>query len=159
MFLFLHKNAEIIEAEGIRQKFKIIYSDAESQYIKHKLKDNLVIEFKKDYFVIDFEKFPDLAQEYYDHLKEENFDDLNDYYFYNYVARQDKRSLDAGYFKGAKNIGSYNKIPSKFSLMSTEHDVIDPAELNTLEIALLDTPWEEVSNDKEYHTGRRSFAV
>lgn len=141
LFLFLHKNSDIIEAEGVIPKFKIIYSDYDSQYIhiKSKLKDNLVLEIKKDYFVIDFEKFPELESQYFDHLREENFDDLNDYFFYNHVARQDKRSVDPMHLKTKKMMPPFTKGVNKFSLSSEENDGVDQSDLTIIEIALLGT--------------------
>lgn len=152
LFYFLSVNSDIIESEGVTQKFKIIYCEAQSQYIRQKLKGQLVVEIKKDYFIIDFENMPDdseflidEANKNYDYLREENFEDLNEHYLNMvYAATHEDKS--------AENV--YPRIPSKMTLKSSDKDGIIQKDLSIIELALLET------NDLEIHPiGKAKFLL
>lgn len=121
------KNEDIIFAQGVTAKFKIIYSDSENQYIKERMNNLLVIELKKDYFIIDFENLPDLEKSQFEMLKEENFEELNEYYYY----------LKNNILECKIKEGNYARVPSKLTVMSSVHDGIDIHELSIIEVALL----------------------
>jgi hypothetical protein len=139
-------NSDIVEAEGVTQKVKIIYCEAQSQYIRQKLKGQLVVEIKKDYYVIDFENMPDdfdficdEVNKNYDYLREENFEDLNEHYLSMVYFNQDDKSTEK----------VYPRIPSKNTLRSSDKDGIIQKDLSIIELALLET------NELEIHpTGR-----
>lgn len=108
----------------------MIFSDSESEFIRDLLKDNVVFEFKKDYFIIDFDKINDLEYTHFHYLKEENFDDLNDHFttklLLNKQARSSKENL-------------LHKINSKITLFSTENELAKHKNYSIVQISLLDS--------------------
>lgn len=128
IYMFLIRNADIIEAEDIVPKFKMIFSESNSEYIKSKMKGSIISEIGDSYYIINFESLTDLDDQYYDYLKEENFDLLNEYYYEHIFKPQNN-------LKAVK----YPKISSKMTLISSENkDGVNLEELSMIEIALLD---------------------
>lgn len=92
------------------------------------MKGSIISEIGDSYYIIDFESLTHLDDQYYDYLKEENFDLLNEYYNENIFKPQNN-------LKAVK----YPKISSKMTLISSENkDGVNLEELSMIEIALLD---------------------
>jgi hypothetical protein len=128
ILMFLKKNADVIEAEDIVPKFKLLFSESNSYYIKSRMKGSIVSEIGDSYYVIDFESLTDLEDQHYDYLKEENFDVLNEHYYENIFKPQDVSKLN-----------KYPKVSSKMTIHSSENkDGVNLEELSMIEIALLD---------------------
>ena len=92
------------------------------------MKGNVILEVRENYYVIDIESLQSLEEKYYDYFKEENFEDLNDYYYYNILNRQESCSRD------------FSKVPSKLSQKSSQKDSCEVKEMGVMELALLNSP-------------------
>ena len=108
----------------------MIFSDSESEFIRDLLKDNVVFEFKKDYYIIDFDKINDLEYTHFHYLKEENFDDLNDHFASKLIMNKQGRS-------SKENL--LHKINSKLTIFSTENELLKHKNYSILQISLLDS--------------------
>ena len=121
----------------------MIFSDSESEFIKEMLKDNVVIEFKKDYYIIDFDKINDLEYTHIHYLKEENFDDLNDHFASNLLMNKQGRS-------SKENL--IHKISSKLTIFSNENELLKHTNYSIVQISLLDSdPLKKIKSKLIYN--------
>ncbi|CAI2385005.1 unnamed protein product [Moneuplotes crassus] len=141
--LFLTLNADIIEAEGLKQEIKIVfkpriegapnptaYGHVEEQYLKQRMKGCITYEIRENFYAIDLESLSTLDDNFYDYFKEDNFDDLNDYFLFNLMHRQESPSRE--FLKGS----------SRLSQRSSAKGSVEFKEITPVEFALLEDPFQ-----------------
>jgi hypothetical protein len=117
---------DMLILENTKLNFKLVYSDNDNERLKSKLRDSIVLEIKHEYYLIDFESMPELKTNFFGLLKEENFEDLNDFY-YEYLVNKRNNLGDS----------ELKKIPSKVTLFSSEQNDKDFYNLTPIQIAFI----------------------
>ena len=101
------------------------------------MKGSIEFEVRENFYVLDFENLPNLEEKYHDYLKEENFEDLNDYYYYNILNRKET------------TLKEWLVLSSKLSQKSSFKDSWEFKDIEAMELAFLDHPKQLYSKERK----------